>query len=109
MWLLEVDGVPRAAWYGFRFCGVEAYYQAGRDPAWDRWSVGWILLVHSVREALADGMREYRFLRGGEGYKYRWTTTDPGLDTIGLARGAAGHAALAGAQLLRAAKRARPD
>ena len=35
LWLLEIDGHARAAWYGFRFANTELYYQAGRDPAWD--------------------------------------------------------------------------
>jgi len=87
LWLLELDGRPAAAWYGFRFAGSESYYQMGRDPAWDHASVGFVLLVHSLREALADGVREYRFLRGGEGYKYRFATEDPGLESMIAGRG----------------------
>lgn len=95
LWLLELDGVPAAAWYGFRFAGVESYYQAGRDPAHERWSVGFVVLVHSMREAAADGMREYRLLRGPEDFKTRFATTDPGIQSVAVARGAAGTAALA--------------
>jgi CelD/BcsL family acetyltransferase involved in cellulose biosynthesis len=95
LWLLEVDGVPVSAWYGSRFGGAESYYQAGRDPAWNRYSVGFVLLVHSIRAALEDGAREYRFLEGGEEYKYRFTEDDGGLETIGVSRGALGGAALA--------------
>jgi dTDP-4-amino-4,6-dideoxygalactose transaminase/CelD/BcsL family acetyltransferase involved in cellulose biosynthesis len=95
LWLLEVDGAPVSAWYGFRFGGAESYYQAGRDPAWNRLSVGFVLLVHSIRAALEDGAREYRFLEGGEAYKYRFTEDDGGLETIGVSRGALGGAALA--------------
>ena len=97
LWSLEVDGKPAAAWYGFRFGGAECYYQAGRDPAWEPHSVGSVLLAHTIRAALEDGVREYRFLRGGEDYKYRFAETDPGLETIGLARGALGRAGLAAA------------
>jgi hypothetical protein len=46
LWLMEVDGRPVAAWYGFRFGGVDAFYQSGRDQSWDRYSVGSQLLVH---------------------------------------------------------------
>ena len=95
LWLLEVDGAPVSAWYGFRFAGAESYYQAGRDPAWNHFSVGFVLLVHSIRTALEDGAREYRFLEGGEAYKYRFTDDDRGLETIGVSRGALGRAALA--------------
>ena len=99
-WMLEVDGTPVAAWYGFRFGDSESYYQAGRDPAWSGASVGFVLLVHTIREALEDGVGEYRFLEGGEGYKYRFTREDPGLETIGLARSAAGAAAIGAARTL---------
>ena len=100
LWVLEVDGAPVAAWYGFRFGDAESYYQAGRDPAWSRASVGFVLLAHTIREALEDGVGEYRFLEGGEDYKYRFTREDPGLETIGLARSAAGAAAVGAARTL---------
>jgi CelD/BcsL family acetyltransferase involved in cellulose biosynthesis len=89
LWLAEAGGEPVAAWYGFRFGGVESYYQSGRDPAWDRWSVGLVLLAHTIREAMADGLREYRLLRGGENYKVRVATDDPGVETVAVGRGAA--------------------
>ena len=95
LWLLEIDGVARAAWCGFRFANVESYYQAGRDtdPAWDRYRLGFVLLAHSIREAAADGTREYRFLRGDEDFKYRFASHDHGLETFVIARGLRGRAA----------------
>jgi CelD/BcsL family acetyltransferase involved in cellulose biosynthesis len=101
LWFLEIDGRPVAGWYGFRFADVEAYYQAGRDPTWDQWSVGWLLLVHTIREALADGVSEYRFLRGGEQFKYRFANEDRRLETVALSRGGVGAAAVRGAAFLR--------
>jgi CelD/BcsL family acetyltransferase involved in cellulose biosynthesis len=101
LWVMEVDDRPVAAWYGFRFGGVESYYQAGRDPDWDRYSVGFVLLVHSMREACNDGMREYRLLRGDEEYKKRFAGEDPGLETVGLGRTALGRAAIVGAAAAR--------
>jgi CelD/BcsL family acetyltransferase involved in cellulose biosynthesis len=101
LWSLEIDGQPRAAWYGFRFAGIQSFYQSGRDPAWDRSSVGSVALMHSIRDAFADGMSEYRFLRGDEPYKYRFATSDRGVETIGIARGLASRAALAAAGVAR--------
>ena len=75
LWLAESHGVPVAAWYGFRFAGVESYYQSGRDPEWDRHAVGAGILEHSIREAFADGMQEYRLLRGDESYKRRYASS----------------------------------
>ena len=99
LWLLEIEGVARAAWYGFRFANVESYYQAGRDtdPAWDRHRLGFVLLSHSIREAAADGVREYRFLRGDEDFKYRFASHDYGLETFVVARGLRGRAVLGAA------------
>jgi CelD/BcsL family acetyltransferase involved in cellulose biosynthesis len=92
LWTLELDGRPAASWLGYRFGGAEWYYQAGRDPALEREAVGFVLMAHSVRAALDDGMREYRLLLGGEGYKDRFSNADHGLHTVILGRGAAGSA-----------------
>ncbi len=104
LWLLELDGRAAAAWYGFRFAGVESYYQAGWDPAFQESSVGFVLLGHSIREALEDGMTEYRFLRGDEAYKSRFADEDRRLETIALSRTLVGRAAIAA----EAATRRRP-
>jgi CelD/BcsL family acetyltransferase involved in cellulose biosynthesis len=104
VWHLELDGRIVAAWYGLRFASVESYYQAGRNPAFDRESVGSVLLIHTIRTALEDGMDEYRYLRGGEEYKYRFADRDDGLETVALSRGAAGGAAV---NLVRAWRRLR--
>ena len=100
LWFMELDGTAVAAWYGFRFGGVEYAYQSGRRHSMDRYSVGSVVLVHSIREALQDGIREYRFLRGGEAYKSRFANEDRGLETIGMARGVVGAAMLGTARSL---------
>jgi dTDP-4-amino-4,6-dideoxygalactose transaminase len=94
LWLLELDGEPAAAWYGFRFAGREFYYQFGRDPALGGLDLGFVLVAHSVRQALEDGVREYRFLRGDDAYKMRFATSAGGVETIAVARGPLGRAAL---------------
>ena len=60
LWVIELDGRPAAAWYGFRFEGIDSYYQGGRDPALTRERLGLVLTIHTVREAIADGIEEYR-------------------------------------------------
>lgn len=100
LWLLEVDGRPVAAWYGLRYAGHDWYYQAGRDPDWDSLHAGGVLLAHTVRDAADAGMTSYRFLRGDEAYKARYTTYDPG--TEGFVLGRRGTGALA-ARAIRAA------
>lgn len=90
LWILELDERPVAAWHGFHVDGVTNYYQAGRDPAHDRLSVGFVLLAHTIERAIAEGAREYRFGRGAEPFKFRFTDADSGLDTVALTRGTAG-------------------
>jgi CelD/BcsL family acetyltransferase involved in cellulose biosynthesis len=101
LWILELDGKPAVAWYGFRFQGIEFSYQSGRDPAWNHASLGFIIEVHAIRQALEGGMREYRFLEGPEDYKYRFANADPGLETIGVAGSAIGRITLAAAVSLK--------
>ena len=95
LWLLELDGKPRAAIHGFRFGDVESFYQSGRDPSFDGDSVGFVLLLHAIREALADGMTEYFLLRGGEAYKYRFANEDREVTTLATTRTRVSRMALA--------------
>ena len=80
--LLEVDGEPVCCEYGFLFEDAYFAYQGGRDPAWNRYSVGFLLEVESIRRTLEEGAAEYRFLGGEERYKYRYPTEDPRLETV---------------------------
>jgi CelD/BcsL family acetyltransferase involved in cellulose biosynthesis len=100
MWFLEVDGRPIAAWYGFRYAGVEFDYQGGRDPAWDSYSVGTLVIAHALRCALDDRVEEYRLLRGAEQYKQRFATHDRGVETLVIGRGPVGGVAAAAAAVL---------
>jgi CelD/BcsL family acetyltransferase involved in cellulose biosynthesis len=98
--LLEVDGKPVCCEYGFVFQDAYFAYQGGRDPAWDRESVGFLLEAESIRRTVEEGAAEYRFLGGEEDYKYRYRTEDPRLETVAASasrRGRLGCAALAAA------------
>jgi CelD/BcsL family acetyltransferase involved in cellulose biosynthesis len=107
LWLVELDGRPVAAWHGFHVGTIASYYQAGRDPAYERLSVGFVLLAHTIQAAIAEGATEYRFGRGDEEFKFRFTADDPGLETVALSNGVAGGVALAGGAVARAASRLR--
>jgi CelD/BcsL family acetyltransferase involved in cellulose biosynthesis len=95
---MEIDGRPASALYNIRFAGCEYDYQAGRDPAFDSWSVGFLIRCRAIRMAIEDGVSEYRFLRGAEPYKWRFAGRDPGVVTVGAANGALGRAVLHGAR-----------
>jgi CelD/BcsL family acetyltransferase involved in cellulose biosynthesis len=107
LWILELDGRPVAAQYGFRFGGVESFYQSGRDPRFRRESLGMTLLSHAIRAAADEGVREFALLRGHEPYKYRFATEDRGLHSVCVTRGSAGAAALAVVKAVRSSPGAR--
>jgi CelD/BcsL family acetyltransferase involved in cellulose biosynthesis len=103
---MDIDGEPAAARLGFRYGDVESGYQSGWLSQYSEYSIGILLVADTIRAAHSDGMREYRFLRGGEDYKYRFASADPGLETAFFARGAAsgvvsGGVALADSPLIR--------
>jgi CelD/BcsL family acetyltransferase involved in cellulose biosynthesis len=106
LWTLELDGRPVASWHGFQVGAVCSYYQAGRDPALERHSVGFLLMAHSIRTAIGEGATEYRFGRGDETFKSRFADRDPGLESVVVTRTAAGRAAYAGAAAARAVRTA---
>ncbi len=80
--LLELDGCPAAATYGLRVDDAEWFYQTGRDPAYDRESVGSVLFAATIRAACEEGAREFRMLRGDERYKLSWATDDAAVETV---------------------------
>jgi CelD/BcsL family acetyltransferase involved in cellulose biosynthesis len=94
----ELDGEPVSFEHGFLFERAYFAYQAGRDRAWDRHSVGSLVELETIRAAIEAGAAEYRFLGGEEGYKYRFPTEDPRLETVvagGTHRGRVAATALA--------------
>jgi CelD/BcsL family acetyltransferase involved in cellulose biosynthesis len=108
LWFLELGGTAAAAWYGFRFGGVEFLLQTGRDPARDAFSVGRLLVAHTIREALADGLDRYDLGPGDALYKDRFATRQLGRDTFIVARGPSartGRALLLGAHRIPPVKR----
>jgi CelD/BcsL family acetyltransferase involved in cellulose biosynthesis len=76
LWTLELGGVPAASYLGYRFGGVDCYYQMGWDPAFANHKVGKAVLFNAMRDAMEAGSREFRFLRGDEAYKHRYASED---------------------------------
>jgi CelD/BcsL family acetyltransferase involved in cellulose biosynthesis len=94
LWLttLDLDGAPAAAWYGFTRGDTVYFYQSGRDPRWDRESVGLVLMAAMIRRAIERGYRRFDFLRGADLYKRHWTTSHRTTEEITIFRpGWGGH------------------
>jgi CelD/BcsL family acetyltransferase involved in cellulose biosynthesis len=96
LWLstLDVAGAPVAAWYGFAWGDTVYFYQSGRDPKWERHSVGLVLMGMMIQRAIEQGYRRFDFLRGADTYKRHWTTTDRMTEQITIFRRGLGGRAL---------------
>jgi CelD/BcsL family acetyltransferase involved in cellulose biosynthesis len=88
LWLatLDLEGEPAAVWYGFASGDTVYFYQSGRDPRWDRQSVGMVLMGAMIRRAIERGYRRFDFLRGEEAYKRHWTPTQAMTEEIVIFR-----------------------
>lgn len=76
LYVLRIAGEPAAAYHGFMHRDRAYTYLTGLDPDFSFESPGVILLAHAFEQALADGAREFHFLRGPEAYKYGWGAVD---------------------------------
>jgi CelD/BcsL family acetyltransferase involved in cellulose biosynthesis len=92
--LMEVDGEPVCSKFGFFFENAHFAYQSGRDPAWERASVGFLLEVESIRRTVEE-RADYRFLGGDEHHKYRYAIEDPRLETVAAPASGRGRVAAA--------------
>ena len=86
LWLLEVDGEPIAAWYGWRLGGRYAYYNSGFDPERSDLRPGLILIAGIIRAALEEGADEFDFLLGDESYKFRFAEDSRTVHNVTVAR-----------------------
>jgi len=88
LWLTTMDiaGEPVAAWYGFTWGETVYFYQSGRDPGWERESVGLVLMGTMIRRAIERGYKRFDFLRGADPYKRQWTSTQRTTEEITIFR-----------------------
>jgi CelD/BcsL family acetyltransferase involved in cellulose biosynthesis len=108
--LMEVDGVPIAALYGWLIGGRWSYYQAGFDPAWSGRSPGFLLLAETIREAIEEGASEYDMLLGDEAFKRRFATSSRRVRSLLLVpRGRPAHIGAAAAARVRRSWRRLPS
>lgn len=70
---LRVNDEAIAAVYFFKYRDITYAYQSGFDPRWADYSVGTLLLGHSIKTAIEERSREFDFLRGEGAYKSFWT------------------------------------
>jgi CelD/BcsL family acetyltransferase involved in cellulose biosynthesis len=71
-WILDLNGQPAAAQFGFRFGNTVSQLQEGYDRKYSTDSVGYVLRARAIQELIAQGVRTYDFLGGEPGYKTKW-------------------------------------
>jgi CelD/BcsL family acetyltransferase involved in cellulose biosynthesis len=76
LYALGIGGQTAGIIYGFRERQRLHMYLQGIEPALERASPGMLLVGFAIDDALAEGIREIDFLRGGEPYKYAWGAMD---------------------------------
>lgn len=82
--ILEVDGVPQATQLNFRYGCSESLYQAGRNPELEDASVGFVLTTDTLRSVCEEGLKEFRFLRGNDDYKYRFANVARDVHSVAV-------------------------
>jgi CelD/BcsL family acetyltransferase involved in cellulose biosynthesis len=76
LYRLRIACAVAAVYYGFCWRDRAYAYLGGFDPDLPRLSPGAQILHHAIVAAIAEGCREFHFLRGGEAYKYAWGAVD---------------------------------
>lgn len=72
LYIMEIDGRPIAALYGFAFGTSFYYYLGGFEPEWGAMSVSTVLIAKAIEDAITTGLKNFDFLRGQEPYKLKW-------------------------------------
>lgn len=71
--LIAFDGsTPVAAIYCFFYNQTYYYYQSGRDPRYEKFRVGLVMINKTIQKAISEGAEAFDFLTGSEAYKFRW-------------------------------------
>lgn len=84
LFVLRLNDRPAAAVYGFSYRNTLYYYQAGFDPEFSQYSVGFLALALTIQQATTEGLHKFDFLHGEEQYKYAWTSNDRELVKLSL-------------------------
>ena len=98
--VLELEAGRSAANHGFRFGDASGRTSSAATRSWSTRPLGPGRTATRVRDAFAEGAREFRLGPGGQAYKRGFATGDRALETVG-SRGASA----AGPSLLAARRR----
>jgi CelD/BcsL family acetyltransferase involved in cellulose biosynthesis len=72
LYALMFDDRIAAIYYGFLHRGCGYAYLGGFEPEFADDSPGLLVMGYAIEQAVAEGAREFHFLRGDEAYKFEW-------------------------------------
>lgn len=84
LYLLYIDGIPAAAWYGFHYKDVFYFYQSGFNTEFKKFSVGLVIMGHAIQRAIAEQAAIFDLLLGDERYKFLWACKEHELVRLGI-------------------------
>jgi CelD/BcsL family acetyltransferase involved in cellulose biosynthesis len=84
LYMLALNGQPAAALYGLFYRRKFYFFQSGLNPAYEKYSVGLVLMGLAIRAAIEEGADEYDFLHGDEVYKRHWARSSRALSRLEL-------------------------
>ena len=84
LFILNLNGKPAAALYGFFYGHKFYFYQSGFDPEYEKCSVGLITMGLAIRRAIEEGAEEFDLLHGEEAYKRHWAGSERVLSRLEL-------------------------
>lgn len=70
--VMSLDTKPVGAIYAMALGDTAYFYQAGFDPNQGNVSPGTLMVAHTIRRSIEDGLKHFDFMRGDEPYKRRW-------------------------------------
>jgi CelD/BcsL family acetyltransferase involved in cellulose biosynthesis len=73
LYALRLNQQPAALLYGFLFRGKFCFYQSSFDAAFEKYSVGTVIMGLAIQRAIGEGAVEYDLLHGDETYKSHWS------------------------------------
>ena len=76
LWTLTIEDQVVGAYYGLHHDTRAFAYLGGFDPSFSFESPGTLLVGRAIETARGEGVAEFHFLRGQEGYKYEWGASD---------------------------------
>jgi len=73
LYFLTANNEPISAALCFEYSKTLYYYHPGFDPAYSKYGVGNLLIMHLLQDSIQKGIEKFDFLKGDESYKRDWT------------------------------------